>query len=688
MPLNPSNSSYHPAKRMRLGTKSCSECRRRKVRCIFQSTNQVCDQCTLHGAPCTAQQPGQVRKDKEDNAQQRLSELEGMVRHICGAIGLNIESSSLSDFELGTAEALKRLRPPLTPVTSSYTTSMSREASLDQSDYESVSDSTQKFDSLDDAPLLSLFKAAMLIERSEAPLPRDRHEPFVDPLIRTCITSLESMLPSNDDFDLILDSSRKYWLLLKAFPETLLSSCVNIPDRGVELIKTFILDSLKSESPPIVVKAVFGLCLCLQQLPGDFKYHEGSVTASPTSLIESFMSTAEYLLIPSSSAGTIEGLECLMIQAKLFINMGKPRKAWLSYRRALNFALLQGLHHPEECSDERKNSLWSAIWQSERQLALIIGTPYGVSESHPSLLIEYAGESIPQRIMHELAIIAGHVIDRNQNHRNDDYLVTLQIDQELRNCRSQTLSTWWDADLSALPLEAAYGITVVKLHYFQLMKILHLPYILTSSSGEQYQTSQVAGLEASRDMVRAYQKFRNGSGSALVLCDLMDFQVMTAAVLLVVNLLSDQHDAANDFEDWDLVNGVNKNLQRLSVAMKCTVAGQAARLLDYLIKSYQGTYSGPELFENTIPYFGRVRISQAKKSPLVNPVSPNDLSAYPPNSFSTMVEFGADSSMHFGQFPTGDLYSDAELGIDWGSFVNLDTVNYDWNQVFYSSESF
>ena len=42
--------------------------------------------------------------------------------------------------------------------------------------------------------------------------------------------------------------------------------------------------------------------------------------------------------------GTVEGLECLILNGGFQINVGNMRRAWLNFRRALNIAQLMGLH--------------------------------------------------------------------------------------------------------------------------------------------------------------------------------------------------------------------------------------------------------------------------------------------------------------------------------------------------------
>ncbi|KAF1949362.1 hypothetical protein CC80DRAFT_376812, partial [Byssothecium circinans] len=53
----PKDDSSAARKKMRKGTRSCFECRRRKIRCIFPNDNpDVCSECFARGSRCIDQE--------------------------------------------------------------------------------------------------------------------------------------------------------------------------------------------------------------------------------------------------------------------------------------------------------------------------------------------------------------------------------------------------------------------------------------------------------------------------------------------------------------------------------------------------------------------------------------------------------------------------------------------------------
>ena len=56
-------------------------------------------------------------------------------------------------------------------------------------------------------------------------------------------------------------------------------------------------------------------------------------------LVEEYTSTVTSLVTSDEEiTASIEGLECLALLGKIYLNAGKPRRAWLSFRRAMNMA--------------------------------------------------------------------------------------------------------------------------------------------------------------------------------------------------------------------------------------------------------------------------------------------------------------------------------------------------------------
>jgi hypothetical protein len=608
-------------------------------------------------------------------AQTRLDKLEGMVRQISSAIGINVESASVADFERRTAEALKQLQHQ-TSSDRDRNSVISRGDSSFSSDRSPSDSAPEAKTSLGQSSLLDLFKANMVIETDISPpdiiLPgTPTYRAF-----QSCVASIEPLLPTEKVLTSILHITEKFWPLWYPFPEYVFNSKPDSHLPRILLAKNFIFESLKSGSLAVLSRALLCLALCIQQLPAKSQQHQ-NLPFPANDLLDSYFSTAEILLSGESAAPTLEGVDCWLLLSRLYINAGKPRRAWLSSRRGMDSALLLGFHHPNGQTNDHIKLLWDSAWQTERYMSLLIGVPSAIAQPHTSQLKDYDIPSVARKVMLHISIACGYINERNRDPQNARYS-TSEIEEELEMCRSGMPSEWWDDSPRNSSLQELYSIVGIKMRYLELVKHLHLPSVLRPCASDDQQRSKTAGLNAARDMIRIYQTFRRACEPTIIMCDLIDFVVFTGAVLVIINLLGNSFsgDADQDVSDCKLVNDVSKTLDHVSRQLECPVAGQAAQLLEYLSSSYQGSYSGPEVYEAAIPYFGKVRIRQHKNSSYSNSTSFNSPENPPTLSGLESVEFS------IGQLPGGGSWSEAEVGTDWASVLNTDTTTYDWNYIF------
>ncbi len=685
MQTHNSTSLDRPVKRLRLGTKSCAECRRRKVRCIFEPNTKVCKECSTHESECISQQQfvqatKSVPGSEETDVQVQLQNLEGMVHRLCETMNMRAESSNCSLFEMSAAEALTSLSSPHLPENNLGPTlnvgSGWREASESRS-----SASCDHVESFDDAPLLNFFQEAMLIQRQNLQWQQSDQGLSPDNRSKIYIKAIGALIPSPDELELILQMTETFWpiwedsLQLMIGPE---------PHSITELssAKKFIQDSMKSGTPVMVAKTCLFLALCVQQLPSTFKMT--SLPTTPKVLVDSFMRGADALIsINEGRSASVNSLECLAILFKLYLNKGRPREAWQCVRRAFNSALLLGLHIPNDIAPHRQKIIWAYIWQVDRSLSALLGLPAATTDSHPGVQIRPSGQHYGEQFMYDIAMIAGHINERNQNHQTATYAVNLTIDQEIELCKDRIPTEWWNSDsYPSTPWTAIYGLCMLKVEYYTCQKMLHLPYMLKSSLDNSYEYSRLRALDACREIIKAYQVVKEHANLKLTICDVMDFQAFMAAVVLVIDLLnqSSELETHQEASDWGLVHNVTSSMKDMSKTMECTVAGQAFHLLEHLSTFRAGAYAGPDNYEVTIPMFGRVKINRPKTR-ILQRTGINDF--YDGNQFQQqfmpMVEFSANSFEPFGA--TGDMLSEAELGIDWTSGLNVN-YNYDWSQTF------
>lgn len=91
-PPDPSSAHGPPRKKMRKGTKSCLECRRRKIKCTFDVEGAaVCKECHARGSACVDQEHGHLQPsnpalDHTYSLRERMTHLEDVVREVLGRL--------------------------------------------------------------------------------------------------------------------------------------------------------------------------------------------------------------------------------------------------------------------------------------------------------------------------------------------------------------------------------------------------------------------------------------------------------------------------------------------------------------------------------------------------------------------------------------------------------------------------
>ncbi|KAK0619064.1 hypothetical protein B0T14DRAFT_518492 [Immersiella caudata] len=671
---------------MRLGTRSCAECRRRKARCVYPDGSRICEGCALRQCPCVAQGSGRPRTMAQPSPdrgngdlRQRVQRLENTMLRLCYALERPSDAEKTQNVKTSVAKALQHLQLPRTDAPESNTDG-------DPDDEEdSALYSTDGFDDgLDaaDAPLVALLRAAAMLDRegsgsSVSSVAKGSNSSRVQDIS----SNFARTLLQDNDLRSVIDDTHKYWKIWPACSygprhiDTL--QCAD-PSVATSLLS----DMIRSEDPSVMAKAVLFIALCIQQLPRAGLSE--SLPSSPKVVVASYIRTADDLLhIAAGIRETIDAAEAWVLESKLYINMGKPRQAWLCLRRAANAALLLGLHRTNgHGRTERVDSLWAQIWQTERLCSLSLGLPSAISNQHPAMSSSPPSlNEIHDLFRHRLCLALGTIIERNQRSPLD-YLATVKIEEDLEQCRSLLPDEFWSQphrpDQSFVDI---YYRQITKVLYSLSIMMVHIPFILKASTDRKYEHNRISAMNAARDVITNYSLLRQVADAEYIICEVLDFQVFSAGMILLINLFSHPPLSAqeNTNEDLRLTEALAETLQRTASLMSCDVARQGSHVLSLLIQVHRGSYKGPDRFVGVMPYFGKVKISFP-----TNRASAESAAEANPNAASSTstgsVEFSVWSSDQ--DFPmTVDL--EQGLGGDWvpgmGEDVGLD---YDWSYTF------
>lgn len=177
------------------------------------------------------------------------------------------------------------------------------------------------------------------------------------------------------------------------------------------------------------------------------------------------------------------------------------------------------------------------------------------------------------------------------------------------------------------------------------------------------------------------------------MCEVLDFQIFTAAMVLILSILSHRQNSAtisslplpifDEIPDWTLVDTSVQCLLLTSDKLDCSVAKQGADTLQAFIRIY-GPHRSPyppmtsqENLVVTIRYFGRFKIIYRSHVAHVS-----NGSSLPPSQCPS-VEFSRYSKQNFPSSSFSDMSFGEELGVDWYQQSN-DTPDsaYDLTKLF------
>ena len=401
-------------------------------------------------------------------------------------------------------------------------------------------------------------------------------------------------------------------------------------------IQSYVLLALNQDNPCILGSALSWLAMSMQCLPISYDTGHLSLPMPLNDLTQHYVSTIDRLIVCDDEISvSLEGIECILLQGQFYGNVGRPRKSWTIIRKALSHALLLGLHKTTSQASatpsphhQRRENVWWHLIQCDAYLSLMLGlqsfTKPPLSDSQVELP---AGPGIISCDLYrkKLFIMISKIGDRNQAMQisSDTTLTTtMEINEELDALSSHLQPISWNP----ITLSQACSMTdalgnyeniITHFWHYQAKAYLHLPFMLQSPYSSEFDCNHAACISGSREVVQVYIRMRELAGGRINLCRVVDFQVLTATVIVLLGLLgyrptSVPQNYSREAEDWNLVYQTMEILKKVSAEPENLIAAQCFQALEALVSiangqfSTDGEASGRRIF---IPYFGMINVA-------------------------------------------------------------------------------
>ena len=568
-------------RRVRRGTSSCWECKRRKVRCDFEpSLRTVCVGCRRRGSRCVPQNV-LLEHDPTSSVEDRIGHVESLVDRL------------LTQSNAGA-------QPDPIGCKSRRNTPGARKQLLRQ-----------------------------LLEPSDAG--RDQYYLSSRPPTGMALSVfVHSNLPSPVAATLIITQGRHVKLSMgqSKDPYKALSS---------PAVAGQTLEALPSPSahPIALADKLMQLAICLQQMDPRSDLSALRLGRSSCSSVRDvadhyFCIATRYVTSQDRLVASLDGLDSLVLEATYHLNAGNSYHGWLTCRRALGMAnrleLCPSTERPKVGAVKEKEwkstLLWFRLVYIERLLSLMLGLPTTVVGDGMFTTATQATGEVPQGKLDRMHnLIIGRILARDQKmilgRRNcsaaelwDGWKETEDIDCDLRRAKRLLPIQWWaeplppDGPPDRKMLDDATRI-LSHIHHFYLVIFAHLPFVAPSVDPFDGVAVESLAPVAARQPNYVYSRFTAAHASYELISRFIVFQdfkfaplcgrggeakIVTAALtLLLAHICSHGQGRANMLEhrrsgDLDMVERAIARLEahgRLQDdSISCTCAAMLRRLVE------------------------------------------------------------------------------------------------------------
>lgn len=238
------------------------------------------------------------------------------------------------------------------------------------------------------------------------------------------------------------------------------------------------------------------------------------------------------------------------MESPVFSQLGraKVRKMWVLLRRVIALAELIGLPRasvaisqpgaspPLVKRHKQKAETWDSICAVDRIVSIMWSLPLATANclhlKRPPTSPE--GQVIPRAYLYNLADIASRILEQDNACSSGRSLTELfnaviGTDQELRSLASLAPPNWWKISWSELSVDA-----VLQYWHQYLTVRTHLQLAIRYDEDQRFAFNFITCLDACQNMARRYVSLRALLPAGFFACHVLDLQVFTAAIFLLL----------------------------------------------------------------------------------------------------------------------------------------------------------
>ncbi|KAH7416751.1 hypothetical protein BKA64DRAFT_276244 [Cadophora sp. MPI-SDFR-AT-0126] len=536
-------------KTVRKGTRSCTECRHRKVRCVWPSEGaSTCQGCLARRKTCQVQV--RMRRTNEtvaNTSRARLQQLEKEVSSLWNVVQQlegRLNGGNAASHSQPAVSTLSRANPPV------------------ESPNEIPSDEEDNFDSDDSAlsttntpiHLLHLFDNGLLEPESPASNTSFRHHTNVKHAHN--IAAFQKVMPSRE-ITFRIAAYATPWLRIYnlLFPQS------NIPRTSQDLLAQYDRSCSSTANLLELASLLVSLALTVQQFPDDFIGEQPDRMRNPLAFVKDVSELVERTVANDDVlGGTVDGIGTTLLYLRLQLGHAPVTKMWLVLRRIVALAELNGLpraatalnRYKESISGTQRNTelpldqtaiaslkmkadVWTSICAIDRVQALMWSLPLATAK-YPlpkQAIIDANGQVDAQAFQYtviELTTRLLEVDEMNQAGRPlaEIFQAVIEIDQQMRALNNLTPKGWHRIEWSEL------NVYAILQYWQQYMNVrIHLQLALRYD-GQEFAFSFITCLGAAQELAKRYISLRPLLAPGFFANRVLDLQAFTGIVFLIL----------------------------------------------------------------------------------------------------------------------------------------------------------
>ncbi|KAF7551933.1 hypothetical protein G7Z17_g4677 [Cylindrodendrum hubeiense] len=563
----------HVPRKARKGTRSCTECRRRKIACSWSSKHaSKCRRCEERGSDCTPQvfaSPSTTRR--RSTTHDRVARLEKRITSLTTAVR-----------SLGSEFESRDTTPRTSPVVIQ--------------DSQSGSDSDLDECQVSDVPIIeppaylnSLFNNDLICsDNYSSDTHSGRTGKTLDRLCGSARTILQSLIPSKNDVCVFADRAPGWLLLLESiFPLDSVSKF------GIDILSQYDDMKLPDVDPNNLASWLLIVAFTIEHRPDEAASHTfTSRWHTATRFSDAVAEVVERTIIAQEGiSGSIKGIRTTILLIRLYFARGNFLKGWLQLRRVLAFAELLGLHRS---TDPHATMMWECLCSMEKVNSMMFAFP-----STTRYRREKTEPRAPTSYISQLANITIGLEDITELSDPQLYKKVSELDGDLRRLVPATPERLGQHEtrLAALVMQ--------QLHSYICMRV-HMTLGLRPPSPDTSH-SRKACTEACLQVTQRYMTLSSLLSSGFPR-RVFDLQAFTAVVILLLLGFSSSADASQTAKT--VAEEVREAMQSISDQSSSDYARQAIRTIRALVELLDTNTDAS--ISMRVPLLGKVLVRRAK----------------------------------------------------------------------------